>query len=496
MLGRSLSLAHAQRSVCARHARALTSQASSSSSSTPSSPPSPSTPPSSSSSPQTPNKQPASPQQAWLTKTIRQSPVAKSAFLALAGLLGYGSTKQYAGRRAFNMYSELCVPRADNEAAFWKKVITAVLGQFFLVRGVLYHVSMFGAPELRNGASDGGSFRQVSERGMTEVLEDLIRQNTENCIFKFLTPTSVFVIAFSLCLVQRYLEFLLTRLLAVTDAFISPECHLPPTFQSWFTVTNLHVWLLTVRLRALPTPHGQNYVQGLIDHFFIDIEDRVRAVLQPVSPGSLAPPQNLAPYTSRSDFYRIANAMSKKNAKGRTPESLVTRQMKIFKEQWAGMGMSFDLGLVRSDAELAAAVWRNLLGARGARGIAYPDPDGVSADPRAHFRRAVNIAGGSVEKLSRLEKNRGALEAEERRDDGSGVHDFPPAEADKYVAYPETMATVVEYVRRELVRLERVPDELIIGKGIIGTEGHDLEALRFGPVKDADGLTAALRQAQ
>ena len=98
-------------------------------------------------------------------------------------------------------------------------------------------------------------------------------------------------------------------------------------------MTNLHVWLLTVRLRALPTPHGQNYVQGLIDHFFIDIEDRVRAVLQPVSPGSLAPPQNLAPYTSRSDFYRIANAMSKKNAKGRTPESLVTRQMKIFKEQ-------------------------------------------------------------------------------------------------------------------------------------------------------------------
>ncbi|KAI0653453.1 hypothetical protein C8Q70DRAFT_1035488 [Cubamyces menziesii] len=396
MLGRSLSLAHAQRSACARHARALTSQASSSSSSsTPSSPPSPSTPPSSSSSPQTPNKQPASPQQAWLTKTIRQSPVAKSAFLALAGLLGYGSTKQYAGRRAFNMYSELCVPRADNEAAFWKK-----------------------------------------------------------------------------------------------------ECHLPPTFQSWFTVTNLHVWLLTVRLRALPTPHGQNYVQGLIDHFFIDIEDRVRAVLQPVSPGSLAPPQNLAPYTSRSDFYRIANAMSKKNAKGRTPESLVTRQMKIFKEQWAGMGMSFDLGLVRSDAELAAAVWRNLLGARGARGIAYPDPDGASADPLAHFRRAVNIAGGSVEKLSRLEKNRGALEAEERRDDGSGVHDFPPAEADKYVAYPETMATIVEYVRRELVRLERVPDELIIGKGIIGTEGHDLEALRFGPVKDADGLTVALRQAQ
>ncbi|KAI0653458.1 hypothetical protein C8Q70DRAFT_937646 [Cubamyces menziesii] len=248
---------------------------------------------------------------------------------------------------------------------------------------------------------------------------------------------------------------------------------------------------------ASPLPHLNVFLAraGLLSYGHPVQRTKLRSGERPVSPGSLAPPQNLAPYTSRSEFYRIANAISKKNAKGRTPESLVTRQMRVFKEQWAGMGI-FYLGLVRSDIELATAVWRNLLGARGARGIAYPDPDGASADPRAHFRRAVNIAGGSVEKLSRLEKNRGALEAEERRDDGSGVHDFPPAEVDKYVAYPETMATVVEYVRRELVRLERVPDELIIGKGIMWAEGHDLEALQFGPVKDADGLTAALRQTQ
>ena len=40
------------------------------------------------------------------------------------------------------------------------------------------------------------------------------------------------------------------------------ECRLPPTFQTWFTVTNLHVWLLTVRFRALPPPYGDNFVQG------------------------------------------------------------------------------------------------------------------------------------------------------------------------------------------------------------------------------------------
>lgn len=265
------------------------------------------------------------------------------------------------------------------------------------------------------------------------------------------------------------------------------ECHLPPTFQSWFTITNLHVWLLTVRLRALPAPLGTNYVQGLIDHFFLDIEDRVRTILQPVSPNSIAPAQNLRPYTSQSEFYTVANGQGKPRPKGSTPERLVTRQMKIFKEQWAGMGMSFDYGLVHSDAELAAAVWRNLLGARGARGIAYPSPDGTDS---AFYRRTINLTGGAVDKLEAVEKT--GYEVEEARDDGSGVHDYPPAEADKYVKYPELMATLVEYVRRELVRLESLSDDEIIGRRDFGTESRGLEKLKFGQVKSVDGLVASL----
>ena len=46
--------------------------------------------------------------------------MAKVVFFRLLSLLGYGSAKQYAGRRAFAMYSKLCVPRADEESAFWK----------------------------------------------------------------------------------------------------------------------------------------------------------------------------------------------------------------------------------------------------------------------------------------------------------------------------------------------------------------------------------------
>ena len=99
------------------------------------------------------------------------------------------------------------------------------------------------------------------------------------------------------------------------------------------------------------------------------------------------------------------------------------------------MGRSLDYGLVHSDAELAAAVWRNLLGPRGARGIAYPSSENVDAD-KPFFRRTVNLVGGEVEKLEQIEK--AGYEVEEARDDGSGIHDFPPAEVDKYVQYPES----------------------------------------------------------
>ncbi|KAJ8463631.1 hypothetical protein ONZ45_g17511 [Pleurotus djamor] len=246
-------------------------------------------------------------------------------------------------------------------------------------------------------------------------------------------------------------------------AFWQNECSLPPTFQSWFTVTNLHVWLLTVRFRALPAPHGKPYVQGLIDHFFIDTEDRIRSVLQP----RLNPPP---PYTPKTDFYTNPNAppapgpnAKKQKAPPRAPDRIVTRQMKIFKEQWAGMGFALDLGLLRGDEEMAAAMWRNCLGARGARGITLPSS-------KAQFRRSVNLVGGDVVNVKKLD-----LDKEESQDDGSGVHDFAPHESDKYVKYPELMLDLVGYARRELKRLEAISDEEIM-RG-------DVTKLRFGPIR-------------
>ncbi|KAF5338517.1 hypothetical protein D9611_013257 [Ephemerocybe angulata] len=325
-------------------------------------------------------------QESWLTRKVEESPAAKSLLMAAAKVLGYGSPRQLAARRAFVLYEKVAAVRADEDMGFWL---------------------------------DG--------------------------------------------------------------------CYLPPTFQSWFTITNLHIWMLTVRLRALPAEHGTHYIQALIDHFFIDIEDRIRAVLQPKEPMP-------TPYTFTSTFYLNPNAqptkededsnvekglkekMKKKRVLNRAPDRIVTRQMKIFKEQWAGLGLAFDLAMVQGDQEMAAAVWRNLLGARGAQGIEYPLPGSkeakaatANANANARFRRAVNLVGGEVVNVEKLD-----LEKEERTDDESGVHDFPPSEVDKYLTYPVVMRDLTEYVRRELARLDRVRDEDIM-------EG-DWAKLRFGQV--------------
>lgn len=218
------------------------------------------------------------------------------------------------------------------------------------------------------------------------------------------------------------------------------ECQLPPTFQTWFTVTNFHVWMLTVRFRALPAPYGRNYVQGLVDNFFLDIEDRIRHVL------------------SR-----------------KAPERIVSRQMKILREQWAGLGLAFDYALGLSspyapsnaivsltqngDTEMAAAVWRNLLGARGAHGIDDPGSGRV--------RRAFNISAEyGAPKLSK-ESPDNALKKLEESDDASGVYDFSGSDVDYYVQYPELMLILTNYVRRELVRLDGISDQAILnGEGV------------------------------
>ncbi|KAI8055038.1 ubiquinol-cytochrome C chaperone-domain-containing protein [Syncephalis plumigaleata] len=58
-------------------------------------------------------------------------------------------------------------------------------------------------------------------------------------------------------------------------AFYVHACGLPDNFNTWFAITQIHVWMLMVRLR--PEKHGKAYAQELVNRFFEDIEDRIRA---------------------------------------------------------------------------------------------------------------------------------------------------------------------------------------------------------------------------
>ena len=349
--------------------------------------------------------------------------MAMQVFLKVFGALGYGSSRQIAARRALALYEQLCTGRAEEDSAFWAKGMRAILC--------------------------------------------LPGQIVELCIF-FCSPPGLI------------------------------ECHLPPTFQSWFTVTNLHVWILMTRLRALPAPHGQAHVQGLVDHFFLDVEDRIRHVLQP---RSQSPPESSTGFDTATptttppraaSFYSPSPSTSPNAAtvkkRGRAPEALVSKQMKILREQCTGLGLALDLALAQSsDAILAGAIWRNLLGARGAQGLelalAPPQSSSPPTSPVPEFRRAVNQA-----RMSEAERAR-----EERRDDGSGVHDFGPEERDAYVRFPETMLVLTAYVHAEVARLSSIPDEKIMGTGAsLGREADGVEALRFNKISSAKALLGDL----
>lgn len=103
---------------------------------------------------------------------------------------------------------------------------------------------------------------------------------------------------------------------------------LPPTFQTWFQITQLHLWMIMVRMRALPKNVGQHYQQQMTNHFFNDAEARLRVV------------------------YQIRD--------GR----IVQTYMKDLLLQWRGSVAAYDQALVEGDSVLAAALWRNMYGAR------------------------------------------------------------------------------------------------------------------------------------
>lgn len=134
-------------------------------------------------------------------------------------------------------------------------------------------------------------------------------------------------------------------------AFWYSTCARPPTFQSWSQVTVLHMWMLAARMRALDRERVKIWQQHFIDHFFYDAEEKM---------------------TKR---YGIKSAGKRGG------------YMKDLFHQYRGTTAAFDEGLIRGDAVLATAIWRNVFNAS-------EDVDlEVLAMVTSHVRRVVSKLG-------------------------------------------------------------------------------------------------------
>ncbi|KAI9742656.1 MAG: Protein cbp3, mitochondrial [Claussenomyces sp. TS43310] len=112
--------------------------------------------------------------------------------------------------------------------------------------------------------------------------------------------------------------------LGVGSGWWHTELGLKPTFSTWSQVTMLHIYLLSVRFRCLPASISQTWQQHLLDHFFYDAENRML----------------------------ISHNMHARGTRNKYLKDLFI--------QWRGLLAAYDEGLVKGDAVLAAAVWRNI----------------------------------------------------------------------------------------------------------------------------------------
>ena len=86
----------------------------------------------------------------------------------------------------------------------------------------------------------------------------------------------------------------------------------------------LHLYLLTARIRYFPPDHSKMWQQQLHDHYFYEAEHRMTI------------------------FH------------GMTARSIRNRNLKDLYNQWRGVLGAYDEGLIKGDAVLGTAIWRNI----------------------------------------------------------------------------------------------------------------------------------------
>lgn len=100
-------------------------------------------------------------------------------------------------------------------------------------------------------------------------------------------------------------------------------CSMPDSFQSWFMVAHLHVWLFMVRLKR-EGKDGDYLIRQVVTTFWHDVEHRMRAM-------------------------EIFNSMA------------ATKNFRALVHQFYGLTLAYEEGLLSDDKLLAAAIWRNMI---------------------------------------------------------------------------------------------------------------------------------------
>ncbi|SPO30334.1 related to CBP3 - mitochondrial protein required for assembly of cytochrome bc1 complex [Ustilago trichophora] len=239
------------------------------------------------------------------------------------------------------------------------------------------------------------------------------------------------------------------------------DCALPETYQSWFQITNLHVYLLLARFRAFDKAANKTYSQEIINHFFIDAESRMR--------------DRFGVQTSR----------------------LVKGYMKDMHMQHRGSVLGYDEGLAGGDARLAQAVWRNIWGAgwgtvagvkRKLAGVdklaegEKDDPEGqpelardaMSLDPRIASRP--NASPYARAASASLAADRANAQASTLPPQANNPATMPAqtnilpaidplAAAHPELAFPHHLHRIVTFIRAESHRLANLSDrEIMLGR--------------------------------
>ena len=172
------------------------------------------------------------------------------------------------------------------------------------------------------------------------------------------------------------------------------ELGLQPTFSTWSQVTYLHMYMLVVRFRAMEDRRGvvARYQHYLLDHFSHAAEDRMS----------------------------LLHGMSARGIRNRYLKDLFL--------QWRGLLAAYDEALVKGDAVLAGAVWRNLW--KGDEAVDWEKVAQVVAFVRRAVRLLGNVTDAEVEEKVTLERGgvfqRARLGVAERvREESGGIRDVP-----------------------------------------------------------------------